>query len=334
MQEGRMKMKDVKNLDLRNMLPFERHAKIFEFWNSLEEGQTLRITNDHEPKPLQYMFEAEYKGQFEWEYEQKGPKDWIFRIKKISKQNKKEEIKALLKQLHSGADTGKIKEEGKNLFRNLSPTDLALIEQEIIQEGVTRKEMRELCDVHLEIMKESLGKTDVNLKPGHPIHTMMEEHKMILGFLDKLKEVVKSLESAGGFGEAAGDIEMLEHISEHLVDADKHHQREEEVLFPILEQFGVTEPPEIMREEHEEIKPRKIALHKIAVNHSNMPYNDFLKSVKELADFLADNLPNHIYKEDNILYPMALQVIPEDKWQEIKKKCDEIGYCCFTPGVA
>ena len=48
----------------------------------MKSGETLKITNDHDPKPLRYQFEAEYKGQFEWEYEQSGPKDWIVNIKR------------------------------------------------------------------------------------------------------------------------------------------------------------------------------------------------------------------------------------------------------------
>ncbi len=43
-------------------------------------------------------------------------------------------------------------------------------------------------------------------------------------------------------------------------------------------------------------------------------------------------LRDHIFKENNILYPMAVQVILEpEKWADMKLKCDEIGYCCFTP---
>jgi len=78
----------IKNLDLRNMPPFERHTKIIEMWDSLMEGETLRIINDHEPTPLYYQFEAEQKGQFEWNYEKRGSIDWIFTIKKISKLTK------------------------------------------------------------------------------------------------------------------------------------------------------------------------------------------------------------------------------------------------------
>jgi uncharacterized protein (DUF2249 family) len=73
----------TETLNLKPMPPFERHQKIFQVWNDLEAGETLRIINDHDPKPLQYQFEAEYKDRYEWEYEQEGPDDWIVRIRKI-----------------------------------------------------------------------------------------------------------------------------------------------------------------------------------------------------------------------------------------------------------
>ncbi len=316
-------MEKIINLDLRKLIPFERHSKIFEMWNSLKEGETLRIINDHEPKPLYYQLEAEHRGEFEWNYEKQGPKDWIFKIKKISdKIDKKQEIKNLIKQLKTEKDVSRLKGKAKNLLKNVSPTELGLIEQEIINEGVTRKEMRKLCDVHLEIMKDSLEKRELDLKPGHPIHTLMEEHKMILEFINKLDRVVNKIKNDK---DTADNIEILSHIAEHLIEADKHHKREEEVLFPELEKFGVIEPPEIMKEEHETLKAKKKELYEIINNKPN------LKKLKEVAEYLIKELPNHIYKEDNILYPMAVQVIPKERWKEIKKKCDEIGYCCFTP---
>lgn len=72
----------IETLDLRPMPPFERHEKIFQVWDGLKAGEALKIINDHDPKPLWYQFEIEYKGRYEWEYEQKGPKDWIVKIKK------------------------------------------------------------------------------------------------------------------------------------------------------------------------------------------------------------------------------------------------------------
>lgn len=250
--------------------------------------------------------------------------------------NKGKELKELLKKLHSKADKHRIdelKEKAKTLLKNISPTELALIEQEIIEEGISREEIRRLCDIHLEIIKDNLEGINVELKPGHPIHTLMEEHKIILNFIKELELILDSLESAKGFKGIDEEIKKLKHISEHLIEADKHHQREEEVLFPELEKLGIKEPPEIMREEHKDLKAKKASLNKIAIKaeKNSIEFLDFIKEVKEVAGYLIKELPSHIYKEDNVLYPMAIQVIPKNEWETIKKKCDEIGYCCFTP---
>ena len=50
-----------------------------------------------------------------------------------------------------------------------------------------------------------------------------------------------------------------------------------------------------------------------------MQYSDFVKKVKELAEYIIKNLPDHIYKEDNILYPMADNII-DLKTQDIMLK--------------
>lgn len=82
-KEGEVMSDRIETLDLRLMPPFERHEKIFQVWDGLKSGEILKIINDHDPKPLRYQFEVEYKDKYEWEYEQKGPKDWIVNIKKF-----------------------------------------------------------------------------------------------------------------------------------------------------------------------------------------------------------------------------------------------------------
>ncbi|MFC7139127.1 DUF2249 domain-containing protein [Halosimplex aquaticum] len=46
-------------LDIRDVPPPERHPMIHEAFEDLDSGETLRIVNDHEPKPLFYEFQAE-----------------------------------------------------------------------------------------------------------------------------------------------------------------------------------------------------------------------------------------------------------------------------------
>jgi uncharacterized protein (DUF2249 family) len=123
----------IKILDVRPLPPWERHEKIFEVWNGLEEGEVLRLINDHDPKPLYYQFAAEREGEFEWKYKKQGPAEWIVTIKKIKGKvlDKRQEIKELLKQLKTKEDLERMKGRAKELLKGISPTELGLIEQEL-----------------------------------------------------------------------------------------------------------------------------------------------------------------------------------------------------------
>jgi len=69
-----------KELDVRSLAPAQRHADIFASYRNLAPGKGFVLINDHDPKPLQYQFEAEYKDQFTWDYLESGPKTWRVRI--------------------------------------------------------------------------------------------------------------------------------------------------------------------------------------------------------------------------------------------------------------
>ena len=85
-----------------------------------------------------------------------------------------------------------------------------------------------------------------------------------------------------------------------------------------------------MKEEHVEFRAHKRALFAI-VNRTGTPFWEFKKAVIEHGEFISRELESHIFKEDNILYQIALQVFTDEDWKEVKRDCDKIGYCCFTP---
>ena len=37
----------------------------------------------------------------------------------------------------------------------------------------------------------------------------------------------------------------------------------------------------------------------------------------------------HIFQEDNIFYPIALEALDDKTWMSIKEMCDETEYCAF-----
>ncbi len=321
-------------LDLRPLPPFERHTKIFATWASLDIGQTLRIINDHDPKPLYYHFEAEQKGKFEWKYEKRGPRDWIVAIKRLKSATKKDAIKDLIRAVHAGEDPRKVRERGKDVLKAIDPMELALIEQELVDEGLTREEIRRLCDVHLELFGESLVKTDAKLESGHPIHTLMEEHRAILGYVEALRSILERIRAVKKADELRSDVDELRGVTHHLMEAEKHYQREEEALFPVIEEYGIVEPPQVMRLDHVDLRKRKEALSKAASSQRISSLEKFVAEVEEAGNYIVTELPSHISREDNILYPIALQTIKASRWSEIRRKCDAIGYCCFTPSIS
>lgn len=67
-------------LDLPTMSHEEKHQKLFGTLDSLKPGETLKIINDHDPKPLRFRLEAQEKGGYGWEYQLEGPERWIIII--------------------------------------------------------------------------------------------------------------------------------------------------------------------------------------------------------------------------------------------------------------
>ncbi len=70
-------------VDVRGMVPRERHPLIFATIDDLEAGQTMRLVNDHDPKPLYYQLMAERPGEVGWEYVEEGPTVWQVQITKL-----------------------------------------------------------------------------------------------------------------------------------------------------------------------------------------------------------------------------------------------------------
>ncbi len=249
-------------------------------------------------------------------------------------EDRKEALKQLLKKLHQGANPEQIKEEFKKTLGHVPPTEIAKVEEELVKEGMSREEILKFCDIHLAVLKESLEKKEVQAPQGHPLHILMEEHKMLLKFANELKTVAKEIKEAKGVSSIGEQMRRLNHIVEHLKDSESHYVREENVLFPSLEKHGIKEPPAVMWMEHNKIREIKKNAYRLVDGHKGMAFPDFAQQMEETSLALADMLSSHFYKENNILFPAALQVIGEEEWFDIRHQFDDLGYCCFTPEPA
>jgi hypothetical protein len=232
---------------------------------------------------------------------------------------RKEALKKLLRRLHEGARPEELAEEFAEILGDISPLEIAQIEQELVREGIPRERIRDLCEVHLAFFRQALESAEPVAPRWHPVHVLMEEHRHMVGAGNELREAAKAL------GDSPGKRGEFERIFQHLLGTESHYAREENVLFPYLEKHGITEPPAVMWMEHDQIRGIKKAI-RAALEHG-----EGRERLLELAIGLADAMMSHFYKENHILFPTALEVIGEAEWHKIRAEFDELGYCCFTP---
>lgn len=67
-------------LDVRSEPHMRRHEMIFSSYHQLAPGTAFELVNDHDPKPLYYQFDAQFPGEFTWDYLEQGPEVWRVRI--------------------------------------------------------------------------------------------------------------------------------------------------------------------------------------------------------------------------------------------------------------
>lgn len=98
-----------------------------------------------------------------------------------------------------------------------------------------------------------------------------------------------------------------------------HHQKEEGILFPAMIQNGLSKeagPVAVMLAEHEEgrrlVQKMRQSLERLQ-GCEDPARNELVQNAMGYIKLLRQ----HIYKEDNILFPMADKVIPADQQQQV-----------------
>ena len=245
-----------------------------------------------------------------------------------------EKLTEVLQKLNNDGVTEDLRKEALDIVSNISPIELSIAEQNLIEKGMNPQDLRHLCDIHMEVLKGELDKIKTKIEPGHVLDILIVEHDKILGFLTELEEINSKIQKLVSYDSSLEEFKALITVTDNILDAENHHQREEQVLFAEMEDREITGPTRIMRMEHDDLREKKKFLKKIAEEVSHLEFNEFKENVDETAKYIIFNLRDHIFKENYILYPTAIESIKgEEIWADMRRRCDEIGYCGFTPKV-
>lgn len=237
-------------------------------------------------------------------------------------EERQEILKNLMLRLHAGEDKEVIQEEFNEVFDEISPYEIQLMERNLMSEGITFAEIVSLCNVHANLMGSKVN-TQTSVadfeQPGHPVHVMKMENLAIRGALDRVERLlVNYLETKDSTIEKGlrRQISLLDQF-------ENHYQRKEYAMFPIMEKKGITAPPKVMWGVHDQIRD--------LYRDFKKALNDGKESTLEEFQIARDEMLEMIQKEENILIPMVEQVFHVDDWETIASQSPEYGYCIVKP---
>lgn len=241
-----------------------------------------------------------------------------------NREHRQETLKEVIKELHAGKTVDEVKAKFGKAIEGVSPSEISVMEQQLVKEGLPIEEIQNLCDVHAAVFKGSIEEIHHPEEvPGHPIHTLRKENDAIQEHIleninPHLNNFLKE-DNKDNINNLIQDINLL-------WDIDKHYSRKENLIFPYLEKYNVITPPKVMWGVDDEIR----ALLK-EIKLMLKDYRGNKDKAIEKIKHAVNQIEEMIFKEESILFPMALETLTEDEWISIYDESDEIGYALIAP---
>ena len=240
------------------------------------------------------------------------------------------ELTGLLKQIYEGKNQQALRKEANRLISCIHPHDITHAESRLVKSGLSAQKVRQLSATFilmgvLEGQKDELVK---QLPDGHLLRKVLAEHEMLRCFLADLEDVTEQISLLKSLSDTSREFMRLTHILEHLNAMDEHLDRENDVIFPALKNLGWESLCRSVENDHVYLRMAIDDLIKLVLNFRNTSFNIFRRHLSSLTKYLCPALKEHLFHEDHILFPLALEMIDDTKvWNRLKNICDEIDYC-------
>lgn len=242
-------------------------------------------------------------------------------------------LKEIIKKLHAGHPPEEVKQELTELVRQADSSEIAAMEQELLDEGMPVEEVQAMCDLHSQVLRDLIVESSSReIVSGHPVDTMRRENEALTELVAEMRGILAEIETPGGDADLTRQLETLRGHYNNLMDVEKHYQRKENLLFPCLERHGVTGPSKVMWGKDNEVRELLKALGE-ALGETRAESGEWKIVAETVAAAALDAVEEMVFKEKEILFPMSLQTLTEDEWGEIWSQSPEYGWCLVEPGT-
>jgi DUF438 domain-containing protein len=245
---------------------------------------------------------------------------------------RKERLKELILKLHEGESPEKVRQELIETLQSIPYGEVVEVEQELINDGLPESEVLRLCDIHGEVLEGHVDQSGAKEIPaGHPVDVFIHENEEIKKIIEKTSDLLHSLDKVPG-DNLRNFVLVLQTSFNELMDIDKHYQRKEYLVFPYLEKNEITGPPKVMWGKHDEIRDQLKGC--IALLLEKDVSKQDLSDALELLYFPAlKAMSDMIQKEEEILFPMCMDVLSAEDWWNIHRQTLEFGFTLYDPEI-
>ena len=244
---------------------------------------------------------------------------------------RKNKLRSALMKLHAGETVDAIRDELIVALTDIPYNEVVEVEQEMINNNIlTEEEILEFCDLHTAILDGKIDQSGAKAIPaGHPVDTFQKENLALKSETEKAYSLIETVKGLTN-DKLPGFVIQMRTIFNALSDIDKHYKRKEFLLFPYMEKHLITGPPTVMWGKHDELRGflnaaiKELESSITTVEQMQSIIENHLNRVLELVDGM-------IMKEEEILFPMAMDTLTEEEWYKIYSETLEFGFCLIDP---
>lgn len=246
---------------------------------------------------------------------------------------RKELLKHMILQLHKGEAPEQVRARLEELLGSIPYGEVVEVEQELIAEGLPQEEVLQFCDIHTRVLDGKIDHSGVALvPPGHPVDTFSKENRELLALTRQVRQIVEEVNGTAAM-EVSSTILRLRALFNALWDVDKHYRRKENLLFPFLEQKGITGPPTVMWGKHDQAREMLKGAREALESDGGMTREEVAATAELLLLPAIQAVEDMTMKEEDILFPMCMDQLTDLEWFSIYEQTPEIGFCLYDPTV-
>jgi len=237
---------------------------------------------------------------------------------------RREALTTFARRLVSGESGKPLYEEYRPYIETVTPFEAMMLLDSLLKEGHSFGTVKYYTARLLNLFYKPLAAWPCELPgEGHFLHYLAQENREAEKIMTAIKKVAKQyLSQENTSTEALINLELLTLLT-RLDDYTIHYVKKENILFPWLEKVH----PEagclqIMWSLHDDFRRTLRALKKML--REGTPGREQLSPL--LGNLFFVVLPV-IFREEHILFPVALSAVPRKAWDDILEESMETGWC-------